>query len=297
MTPAPLTPLLHLSTRSPRWLTSLKRRPSRLFCLIPLISPRTISPVPFLHFTSFQQHFAFLYNHNKINTKPLTATTTRTPNTMALPPKFAGQKLDFAPAPSTSSAVGHTTHTLELYLDYCCPFSAKIFKNLTDTVFPSIRANSTWSSQLSFIFRQSIQPWHPSSTLMHEAALAVLRLDPEKFYDFSSTLFAAQKDFFDVAVVNETRNVTYRRLAKLAATVGVNEDKVYELLEIPTEPGKDGSLNAGNQVTNDVKLITKMNRLIGVHVTPTGVFDGVVQDLSSGWTGDQWKEWLTKNVV
>ncbi|KZZ90184.1 Thioredoxin-like fold protein [Moelleriella libera RCEF 2490] len=215
---------------------------------------------------------------------------------MAVPPKFAGHKLEFSP-PSSASAAPHSTHTFELYLDYCCPFSAKIFRNLTKEVIPAIRENTEWSSKLTLIFRQQVQPWHPSSTLMHEAGLAVLRLAPEKFWDFSAQLFEEQKDYFDVSVVNETRNATYGRLAKVAAKVGVDESEVLKLLKIGDSASDKGSLNIGNQVTNDLKVITKMNRLIGVHVTPTVVFDGVVQDTSSGWTLDQWKEWLSKNVV
>jgi hypothetical protein len=133
--------------------------------------------------------------------------------------------------------------------------------------------------------------------LTHETGLAVLRLAPEKFWAFSSELFAVQTEFYDISVVGETRNQTYRRLAKVAAKVGVSEDEVYNLLAIPDKVGEDGSLNKGNGVTNDLKFITKQNRLIGVHVTPTVVFDGVVQDTSSGWTLDQWKEFLTKNIA
>ncbi|KAF5020925.1 hypothetical protein F66182_7077 [Fusarium sp. NRRL 66182] len=206
---------------------------------------------------------------------------------MALPPKFAGQKLQFShPASSDSdsdsdsdSAIAQTTHTLELYLDYCCPFSAKLFRTLRSDVIPAIRANEAWARNLTFIFRQQIQPWHPSSTLMHEAGLAVLRLAPERFWDFSAALFDEQSSFFDVSVVNETRNHTYRRLAKIARKTGLDEDRVYQLLQIPDKPAEDGALNAGNQVTNDVKVMTRMNRLIGVHVTPTAVYDGVVQDI------------------
>ncbi|KHN94546.1 Thioredoxin-like fold protein [Metarhizium album ARSEF 1941] len=216
---------------------------------------------------------------------------------MAVPPKFAGHKLGFAPpTPSTPSAP-HSTHTLELYVDYCCPFSAKLFRTMYNQVIPAIRDNESWASSLALIFRQQVQPWHPSSTLMHEAALAVLRLAPDKFWGFSSQLFEEQTAFFDVSVVNETRNATYKRLAKIAAKVGVDETRVYELLEVADKPGQDGSLNGGNQVTNDLKLVTKMNRLIGVHVTPTVVFDGLVQDTSSGWTVNQWKEWLAKNLA
>lgn len=49
--------------------------------------------------------------------------------TMALPPKFKGHRLLFfsddpaAPAP-TETAASEPLHTIELYLDYVCPFSA-----------------------------------------------------------------------------------------------------------------------------------------------------------------------------
>ncbi|PNY26782.1 Uncharacterized protein TCAP_03305 [Tolypocladium capitatum] len=216
---------------------------------------------------------------------------------MAVPPKFAGHRLDFAPPPSATASVPHATHTLELYADYCCPFSARMFHTLTTAVFPLVRANPAWAPELSVVFRQHVQPWHPSSTLMHEAALAVLRLAPHRFWAFSGVLFDEQTAFFDVSVVDETRNQTYARLAKLAAKAGVDGEQVYRLLEVADKPAQDGSLNVGNGVTNDLKLVTKMNRLVGVHVSPTVVFDGVVQDTSSGWTADRWKEWLTKNVV
>lgn len=155
----------------------------------------------------------------------------------------------------------------------------------------------TYGNRLVTIFRQQIQPWHPASTLVHEAAYAVQKVDSTKFYDFSEKVFEQQKDFFDVSLVNETRNQTYRRLAKIAGSVGVDESKVYGLLEIGDKPGENGSLNAGNGVTNDVKVQVKANRMTGVHVTPTVVFDGVVaNEISSGWTVEQWEEWLAKSV-
>ncbi len=59
-------------------------------------------------------------------------------------------------------------------------------------------------------------------------------------------------------VVKETRNETYRRLAKLAGEVGVNEKEVYGLLEVPDREGEGGSANVGNKVTDDVKLMVKV---------------------------------------
>lgn len=147
-----------------------------------------------------------------------------------------------------------------------------------------------YSSRLQVIFRQQIQPWHPSSTLTHEAAAAVLRLAPEKFWDFSGALFKHQKEFFDINVVNETRNKTYERLAKIAGSVGVDEKKFLDMLVIPETADNPDALNVGNQVTDDIKWMTKVrylcrqaqgkylilnqtNRVIGVHVTPTVFFN------------------------
>ncbi|KAI4241746.1 MAG: hypothetical protein L6R40_004423 [Gallowayella cf. fulva] len=137
-------------------------------------------------------------------------------------------------------------------------FSSKMFLTLSTSILPTL-PRKPYLGKLRILFRQQIQPWHPSSTLCHEAAAAVLRLAPAAFYPFSHTLFEHQTEFFDVNVVNETRNQTYRRLAKLAGTVeGVEEERVYGLLEVGDQPGEDGGLNVGNGVTDDVKLMVKV---------------------------------------
>ncbi|KAJ5915345.1 hypothetical protein N7466_011278 [Penicillium verhagenii] len=191
---------------------------------------------------------------------------------MSVPPKFSGLKLS-AGTPQESQ------HTLELYLDYVCPFSAKMF-NTIYALRPQIAQQ--YGNRLQVILRQHIQPWHPSSTLTHEAGAAVLRLAPERFWDFSAALFRHQTEFFDMSVVNETRNATYGRLAKIASSVGVDEGKFLDLLRIPEAPSKDGHLNVGNQITNDLKWIIK------------GVEE---RGISSSFTEAQWGEWLAQNVV
>lgn len=111
-------------------------------------------------------------------------------------------------------------------------------------------------------------------------------------------MFDDAKSFYDVNIVNETRNATYARLSKIGASVGINDKEMYKLLHISDKPADDGSLNTGNGVTNELKVLVKMNRMQGVHVTPTVVFDGVVENgISSGFSGEQWEEWLQKNVV
>lgn len=72
---------------------------------------------------------------------------------------------------------------------------------------------------------------------------------------------------------------------------------MYSLLEISDKPGEDGALNVGNKVTDDLKVAIKAARLVGVHVSPTAIFDGVVNgEISSGWGEKEWKEWLEKSV-
>lgn len=173
-----------------------------------------------------------------------------------------------------------------------------MFATLHTALIPRLRP-SPLGKKLQIIFRPQIQPWHPSSTLTHEAALAVSRLAPGKFWDFAAALFADQKAYFDVSLVNETRNATYRRLARLAhESVGVDEEEVYGLLAIPEKAGEDGSLNVGNGVTDDLKVLVRMARTVGVHVSPTVFLDGVeAREISSGWTADQWVEWLGKKVA
>ncbi|KAI9811339.1 MAG: hypothetical protein M1827_005499 [Pycnora praestabilis] len=208
---------------------------------------------------------------------------------MALAPKFVGQKLATGVSPKA-------LHTLELYLDYVCPFSKKMFNTIFNEVYPLVETK--YAGKVQFIFRQQIQPWHPSSTLVHEAGVAVLRTSPDKFFTFSAALFEHSNEFYDVNVVNETRNKTYERLAKLAGSVGIDEKKIYGLLEVSDKPAKDGSLNVGNGVTDDLKLLVKANRLTGVHVTPTVLFNGIVENsISSSFTKEQWDEWLQKNIV
>ncbi|KAJ5037455.1 uncharacterized protein L3040_007630 [Drepanopeziza brunnea f. sp. 'multigermtubi'] len=207
---------------------------------------------------------------------------------MALAPRFAGQKFAATKSP--------TLHTLEIYLDYVCPFSAKMFNTVYTSIFPLISKN--YASKVQILFRQQIQPWHPSSTLVHEAGVAVLKVQPDKFFEFSKALFDDAESFYDVNIVNEPRNKTYERLAKIGASVGVDEKEMYKLLHISDKPGEDGSLNSGNGVTNDLKVLVKMNRLVGIHVTPTVVFDGVVENgISSSFTVEQWEQWLEKNVA
>lgn len=98
-------------------------------------------------------------------------------------------------------------------------------------------------------------------------------------------------------VVNETRNSTYKRLSKIAGSVGLDEGKVFSMLEIPDKPGDGGALNVGNSVIDDIKIMVKAARKSGIHVSPTVLFNGIEEGgVGSSTNGQQWEEWLEKNV-
>ncbi|KAK3841853.1 MAG: hypothetical protein J3R72DRAFT_149524 [Linnemannia gamsii] len=203
---------------------------------------------------------------------------------MSLPPQFSGHRI---------SGNANAKHTLELYLDYVCPFSAKIWKQVYEHVLPWLE--KTHPGQVQVIFRNQIQPWHPSSTLVAEAALAVEQIDPAQFAPYSNALFVNQKSYFDEAVVDKTRTDQYKSLSALAAATAssLKESQVLALLHIASVATAAEATNHGNKITNDLKYFIKLGRQTGIHVSPTVLWDGIVENsISSGWTLDQWKEFF-----
>ncbi|CAG8517050.1 192_t:CDS:2 [Paraglomus brasilianum] len=203
---------------------------------------------------------------------------------MALAPHSAGHRYGLASAP----------HVLEAYLDYVCPFSARLFKKLHTEIFPYI--NQKYPDKVQFIFRQQIQAWHPVSAIVNEAALAVEKLNPSKFYEFSAVLYEAQKQYFDEVTYTQSRAQIHESLSKLAGSVGVSPEEFLKLLRVGDA---DNPRNYGNGVTAELKYHIKLGRQNGVHVSPTVLFDGLIvpNNDSDGWTYERFKEWLDKTLT
>lgn len=179
--------------------------------------------------------------------------------------------------------------TLGVWLDYACPFSAKAYKALVEQVGPH------YGKELKVVFYHQVQPWHPQSTMLHEAAIAVHQLGGDTaFYKFSSALMDAQKDFFDANVWDKSRADLYKVLATLASSsAGVAEEDVLAKLARVVE---EGSLNTGNACTQELKFHVKLSRQTGIHVSPTTTLNGMVCDTSSSWDLEQWRAFLDPHV-
>ena len=107
------------------------------------------------------------------------------------------------------------------------------------------------------------------------------------------TLSKAQKyDLYYDNVWDKSRAQLYEELATLAAGSGADRAAVAaKLARVEVE----GQHNTGNATTNTLKLYTKWTRSRGLHVTPTVLVNGIVDDsVSSGWSLEQWTEYLDK---
>ena len=107
---------------------------------------------------------------------------------------------------------------------------------------------------LRVVFHQVPQPWHPQSTLLHEAALAVEQAQPSAYSAMFAKLFDNRDRFTDLHTYEKTRLEIYQELAELAMEVGVDHDTFMKLLVLNMSGGKT---NSGNGATGALKLVVK----------------------------------------
>ncbi|ETW84097.1 hypothetical protein HETIRDRAFT_439015 [Heterobasidion irregulare TC 32-1] len=185
-------------------------------------------------------------------------------------------------------------HTLDIFLDYVCPFSAKLSLAIDSVLKPLLDAGGKYDGKVKVIIRPQVQPWHASSTFTHEAGLAIARVAPENFWQFSLLLFKQQEDYFDIPTSTLTPLQIREKLAALAAQV-IPASKVGEfndLLRLKSSP------NGGVAVTDDLKYTIKFSRQNGVHGSPTVLWDGLVaNEISSSWGEKEWSEFLAQKIA
>jgi len=187
-------------------------------------------------------------------------------------------------------------HTLDIFLNYVCPFSAKMANKIETIVKPLLGPGGKYEGKVKVIVRLHAQPWHATSTITSEAGLAVLRASPENFWPFSLQLFKQQGDYFDVPSQDLSPRQIREKLAQLASNL-LSSKALAEVKALLTPKG-GRDLNGGTGVTDDLKYNIKFSRQNGIHVSPTVMWDGLVaNEVSSGWEQQDWVNFFESKVV
>lgn len=194
-----------------------------------------------------------------------------------LPPKPLGTYLNGYPS-------SPPTIEVQCYLDLVCPFSCRMFRTLYEQVLPAIKANKTKATTIAIKIYHVVQPWHPQSTLVHEAAMAIKKVDTTDAYlEYLLSVckkFLEEEKFTDADTWTKARDLVYGDLLS-------GHPKQEDAMKILSPEGIVG--NGGNLVTQDIKWACKHHRATGVHVTPTVFVNGIeAVQVSSGWKCEDW---------
>lgn len=166
-------------------------------------------------------------------------------------------------------------HAVEVFLDYNCPFSGKLFKKMVDEVIPALEKEG----KHNFVFVNVIQPWHAfQSGVLHEVSFAVARVAPEWFWNYSKLMFEHITDFYDTEIANFTREELVEKVLKVSEEGNggsITSQQVDEIRSLVTIPKVDRPGNPGTGVAVDTKYFARYARTLGVHMTPTIVVNGI----------------------
>lgn len=181
--------------------------------------------------------------------------------------------------------------TLSFWIDYACPFSARLFKRMHKEVMPHYAGLN-----IRFEFYHQVQPWHVASGIMHETSLAVAEVcGEEAFWQFSKELFEKRESFTDIYTFDATRHELTEDILN-QCLLGQSEEDFEKVRKYARLNKETEDKNGGTLVTQQMKFHIKLGRQLGIHVSPTCCLNGLVCDTSSSWTLKEWKAFLDPYV-
>ena len=181
--------------------------------------------------------------------------------------------------------------TLSFWIDYACPFSARLFKRMHEEVIPHYAGEN-----IRFDFYHQVQPWHVASGIMHETSLAVAEVcGEEAFWQFSKELFEKRESFTDIYTFDATRHELTEDILN-QCLLGQSEETFEKVRKYARLNKETEDKNGGTLVTQQMKFHIKLGRQLGIHVSPTCCLNGLVCDTSSSWTLEDWKAFLDPYV-
>ncbi|WRT65112.1 uncharacterized protein IL334_002054 [Kwoniella shivajii] len=189
--------------------------------------------------------------------------------------------------------------TLDVYLDPLCPFSGKVTRSITTNVLPLITKGGKYEGKLTVVPRIYPQPFHYYSTFHTEALIVFGKLYPDLFWDYLLAIYDTQEQYFNQPSASMTPSETRDKLVLLATDLVEKKGKIAgpksklfgeirDRLEVKSTP------NGGNEATDDLKYLIKVGRQNSIHVTPTVLLDGLIDNsVSSSWGKEEWEKWLS----
>ena len=165
--------------------------------------------------------------------------------------------------------------SIEIFLDYNCPYSGKMFKKIIEEVIPQLIKIDGNINNYEFTFINVIQPWHGiQSSILHDVSFAISRVIPKAFYPISKILFDNIKKFYDSEVIDKSRNEIVEEILQLIPGEIISSDGIKQIKDLLSLQGNG---NIGNGVSIDNKYFTRYSRTLGIHITPTVVVNGIIQ--------------------
>lgn len=106
-----------------------------------------------------------------------------------------------------------------------------------------------------------------------------------------------EKVFEDAPTANLTKNDIYAKLAELAESLGVNKDNFLELVNsdgICQQVKFHQKYGEWHHQNMSALWLYNVGRQNSIHSSPTFMVNGIiVQEASSSWDLDKWKEFIT----
>jgi len=198
--------------------------------------------------------------------------------------------------PFVVAGAHNAPHTLDIFMDFICPYSAKMGLAIDTFLRPAFASGGQFDGKVKIILRQQLQPWHASGTFLHEAALAVARVAPEQLWEYCLQLWKHQLEYMDEEASVLTPLQIREKLIALAAKV-IGKDKAGEmksLLEFRPHKMKNG----GVHTSEEIRYVVRFGRQNGIHVSPTCMWDGLItEEPQSSWGEKAWMDFLTRKVT
>jgi len=173
---------------------------------------------------------------------------------------------------------GHGPRLFEMFLEPTCPFSARAFAKLDETLA------GAGSDKVSIAIRLQSQPWHMYSGVIVRCILAASTLPTGK--EAAKAVLAAvaaRREEFEFTKHCSGPNMDATPKDIIARLENYSGLQLADAFAIPN-------------LDREIKWHTKYARQNGIHVSPTFMIDGLVQpDMTSGDNLSAWVSRLSAN--